>query len=314
DDAFSKIPKHKLEDLALPYEDFNWEAKLLQSYLITVYCDLARIYRGYATRTGGNNETINIGEFTELLTECHVLEGNMSSADLQAVIRALDPKNKNVSAHRALQPSEFLEALVRVGRKKYPVEYADKPLDDIRSFLLAHVASNILLARTNRLTISEAFCLLVDNFILPFAFRSDADIFRHQIEDAAIRRLLVKYSEGLRSLYEKYAVADPKHKTKLERVTAFTFSQCLLDRGVLDMTLTSDKVLGILSKVLRTSKTAAKLSSPSKAGRRAGEDEDVSYAEFEEALIAVACHKFADPYISLESRVEKFLSVYVRER
>ncbi|POM59201.1 hypothetical protein PHPALM_32105 [Phytophthora palmivora] len=52
----------------------------------------------------------------------------------------------------------------------------------------------------------------------------------------------------------------------------------------------------------------------SKAGRRAGEDEDVMYPEFEEALIAIACHKFADPYISLESRVEKFFSVYIRER
>ncbi|GMF12625.1 unnamed protein product [Phytophthora lilii] len=92
-EAFAKIPKHKLQDLALPYEDFTWEAKLLQSYLVTIYCDLARIYRGYATRSGVINETINVGEFTELLTECHVLEGNMTLADLQNIIRAIDPKN-----------------------------------------------------------------------------------------------------------------------------------------------------------------------------------------------------------------------------
>ncbi|GMF12626.1 unnamed protein product [Phytophthora lilii] len=167
----------------------------------------------------------------------------------------------------------------------------------------------------------RAFCLFVDNFILPFAFRSDADLFRHQIEDATIRRLLIKYADDLRNLYDRYAVEDPKHKNTAERVTAFTFIQCLLDRGVLDMTLTSDKVLGILSKVLRSIKSAAP-SGPSqdspflsaKAGGRAGEDDDVMYPEFEEALIAVACHKFPDPYISLESRVEKFFSVYIRER
>uniref|UniRef100_H3HDK1 Uncharacterized protein n=1 Tax=Phytophthora ramorum TaxID=164328 RepID=H3HDK1_PHYRM len=242
-EAFAKIPIHKLQDLALPYEDFAWEAKLLQSYLVTIHCDLARIYRGYATRSGVINETINVGEFTELLTECHVLEGNVTHGDLQSVIRALDPKSKTVSSHRVLPPIEFLEALVRVGRKKYPVE-------------------------TNRVTISEAFCLFVDNFILPFAFRSDADLFRNQLEDASIRRLLIKYTDDLKKLYEKYAVEDPKYKNKADRVTAFTFSQCLLDRGVLDMTLTSDKVLGILSKVLRTAK----------------------------------------------ARVEKFLSVYIRER
>jgi hypothetical protein len=100
-EAFAKIPKHKLQDLALPYEDFAWEAKLLQSYLVTIYCDLARIYRGYATRSGVINETINVGEFTELLAECHVLESNMSAADLQNVIRALDPKNVR-SLHSSL--------------------------------------------------------------------------------------------------------------------------------------------------------------------------------------------------------------------
>ncbi|KAE8979158.1 hypothetical protein PF002_g2966 [Phytophthora fragariae] len=289
-EAFAKIPKHKLQDLALPYEDFTWEAKLLQSYLVTIYCDLARIYRGYATRSGVINETINIGEFTELLTECHVLEGNMTAGDLQNIIRAMDPKSKTVNAHRALPPIEFLEALIRVGRKK-----------------------------TNRVTISEAFCLLIDNFILPFAFRSDADLFRHQLDDATIRRLLIKYADDLKTLYDKYAAEDPKHKNKSERVTAFTFSQCLLDRGVLDMTLTSDKVLGILSKVLRTAKAGGPSgptdsSSSAKGGRRAGEDDDVTYPEFEEALIAVACHKFPDPYTSLESRVEKFFSVYIRER
>ncbi|KAF4034306.1 hypothetical protein GN244_ATG13694 [Phytophthora infestans] len=290
-EAFSKLPKHKLQDLALPYEDFNWEAKLLQSYLVTIYCDLARIYRGYATRSGGSTDTINVGVFVELLTECHVLEGNMTNADLQHIIRVLDPKSKNMNAHRALPPVEFLEVLIRVGRKKYPVE-------------------------TNRVTISETFCLFVDNFILPFAFRSDADLFRQQIEDTTIHRLLIKYTDDLKKLYEKYAVEDPKHKNKNERVTAFTFSQCLLDRGVLDMTLTSDKILGILSKVLRNNggPSASGASPASKGGRRTAEDEDVTYPQFEEALIAVACHKFPDPYVSLESRVEKFFSVYVRER
>ncbi|KAG6949395.1 hypothetical protein JG688_00014647 [Phytophthora aleatoria] len=292
-EAFARLPKHKLQDLALPYEDFTWEAKLLQSYLVTIYCDLARIYRGYATRSNATNDTISVGVFIELLTECHVLEGNMTNADLQNIIRVLDPKNKTMNAHRGLPPVEFLEVLIRVGRKKYPVE-------------------------TNRVTMSEAFCLFVDNFILPFAFRSDADLFRQQIEDTTIHRLLIKYTDDRKKLYEKYAVEDPKHKNKNERVTAFTFSQCLLDRGVLDMTLTSDKILGILSKVLRNTKSAAPSAtdsvSSSKGGRRAGEDEDVTYPQFEEALIAVACHKFPDPYVSLESRVEKFFSVYVRER
>lgn len=95
-EAFSKIPKHKLQDLALPYEDFAWEAKLLQTYLITVYCDLARIYRGYASRHGGSGgtgaETITVGDLTQLLGDCRVLEGGMSEADLHTILKRMDPK------------------------------------------------------------------------------------------------------------------------------------------------------------------------------------------------------------------------------
>jgi len=96
-EAFSKIPKHKIQDLVLPYEDFAWEAKLLQTYLITVYCDLARIYRGYASRQNGGNgsgtsDTITVADLTQLLHECRVLEGGMTETDLHAILRRMDPK------------------------------------------------------------------------------------------------------------------------------------------------------------------------------------------------------------------------------
>lgn len=91
-EAFSKVPKHKIQDLELPFEDFSWETKLLQSYLLTIYCDLARIYRGYATRSGVVNDTITLGDFMELLTECHVLDASFTANDVSAIIRKLDPK------------------------------------------------------------------------------------------------------------------------------------------------------------------------------------------------------------------------------
>lgn len=91
-EAFSKVPKHKIQDLELPFEDFTWETKLLQSYLLTIYCDLARIYRGYATRNGVMNDVISLGDFMELLTECRVLDANFTANDVSAIIRKLDPK------------------------------------------------------------------------------------------------------------------------------------------------------------------------------------------------------------------------------
>lgn len=112
-EALAKIPKHKLLDLALPFEDFAWEMKLLQSYLTTIYCDLARIYRGYATRhgaAGGGNEMMSLGDFLEMLTECRILDtggassggvaggrssgaASLTAADVQqGIMKKIDPK------------------------------------------------------------------------------------------------------------------------------------------------------------------------------------------------------------------------------
>lgn len=169
------------------------------------------------------------------------------------------------------------------------------------------------------MTLSEAFCLLVDNSLLPLAFRADADLFQQQLEDTKIRRLLLKFTDALRDLYNDYAVEGGKFLgagasassstaaggRRRPRMTAFTFSQCLLDRNVLDMTFNSEKVLAVVQRVART---ATKETGPVvDVG-----SEEITFDEFQEAMVVVACYKFPDPYSSLESRLEKFLTVYVR--
>ncbi|KAF1315608.1 hypothetical protein FI667_g15941, partial [Globisporangium splendens] len=313
-EAFSKVPRHKLQDLELPFEDFAWEMKLLQSCLLTIYCDLACIYRGYATRSGIVNETISLGDIIELLDDCRVLDATFTANDVYNIIKKIDPKQTNLSAHRVVAPVDFLEAIVRVARKKYTAEH-------------------------HRITLSEAIYLFTDNFILPFAFRADADLFRKQVEEPKIQRLLIKHADELKDLYSKYAVEDTKKKgatRKRPRMTAFTFSQCLLDKGIQDVTFNSEKVLALLRKVVRTKRAHDGSSSSSNNGSTttsanssiglltmsalagstvnlmgASEDDELAYEEFEEATITIACHKFPDPYISLESRVEKFLALYV---
>ncbi|KAJ0399627.1 hypothetical protein P43SY_008824 [Pythium insidiosum] len=327
-EAFAKIPRARLTDLELPFEDFAWETKLLQSYLVTIYCDLARIYRGYAARRDGGT-FLTVGDLLELLGECRVLDATtLATQDVYNVIRKIDPKiTGTVSNHRVLTPLEFLEALVRVARRKFSAE-------------------------THRITLSEAFCLLVDNSILPFAFRSDADLFRKQLEDPKIRRLLIKFSDELRELFARYAIEGHRRHaagsasgtgqghsggagSRRARISAFAFSQCLLDRNVQDVSLNSEKVLSIVQRVARTHKKereamATSSSSSSSASSSSavnasfsalpiaaamalpGDDDEMTFEEFEEALVAIACFKFPDPYISLESRLEKFLVFYIR--
>ncbi|TMW64051.1 hypothetical protein Poli38472_014168 [Pythium oligandrum] len=294
-EAFAKLPRGtKLLDLAQPYEDMNWESKLLQSYLLTVYCDLARIYRGYAMRVDVANHSITFGDLLEMLTECRVVDASFTAADVHTVFRKVDTKlTGNVSTSRPVTPLEYIEALLRVGRRKYTAEH-------------------------HRITLSESFCLLVDNCILPFAFRSDADIFRKQLEDPKIRRLLLKFADELRDLYARYAVEREesgaqalRKRTKRPRMSAFAFSQCLLDKNVQDVTLNSEKVLAVVQRVARTAKKELEGGAGTVPGKASDEDE-LTYDEFQEAMVVIACYKFPDPYISLESRLEKFLTFYLR--
>lgn len=216
---------------------------------------------------------------------------------------------------RSITPNEFLEALIRTARRMYSGEYVF-----VTFFLVSCVNITLVDRRHHRVTLSEAFCLLMENFILPFAFRADADVFRKQVEDPKIRRLLLKFADELRELYASYAVDDVRRRAarKRPRVTAFTFSQCLLDHNVQDVSFNSEKVLSVVQRVARTCKKEAEelqqnvINSGGVPMLTMPEEDELTFEEFEEAMIVTACYKFPDPYSSLESRVEKFLTFYVR--
>lgn len=96
-EAFARAPpRQRLADIELPFEDAAWESKLLQTYLGSVYCDLARIYRGYATRSDPSNTQMSVGELTELLTECRVLDGMyLAAGDVQGIMKkVMDTKGQ----------------------------------------------------------------------------------------------------------------------------------------------------------------------------------------------------------------------------
>ncbi|TYZ62245.1 hypothetical protein PybrP1_011586 [[Pythium] brassicae (nom. inval.)] len=301
-EAFAKVPKHKLQDVELPFEDFAWETKLLQSFLLTIHCDLARIYRGYANRHGVVNEFLSAGDFMELLTECRVLDAHVTAADINAVLKRVDPKQTSASAHRALPPPDFLEALVRVARMKYTAEC-------VRPERGPHGVGDVY----------------------------ERPVTHARVEEPKIRRLLVRFADELKELYARYAAEDPKKRRKRPRMTAFAFCQCLVDKGIQDASFSSEKVLALLNKVVRIKREtdaegsgagahpgsstasaaptvpgAALATGLSIASIGATEDDEVAFSEFEEAMVAIACYKFPDPYISLESRVEKFFSFYIR--
>jgi hypothetical protein len=171
-----------------------------------------------------------------------------------------------------------------------------------------------------RVPLSEAFTLLLDTYIFPYAFRSDAALFAARAADVRTKHLLLQYATEIRDLYALYATDDPRRRgpKRAARLTAATLTQCLKDRQVLDATLTSDVVQSIVRRVTRAKLDgAAGGSGPATASNTASkllavQVVELSVEEFEHALTVVACYKHPDPYASLETRLELFLARYIR--
>ncbi|ETV73283.1 hypothetical protein H257_11821 [Aphanomyces astaci] len=288
-EGFLVVPREKLKSVLFANEDSKWELDMLQGYLNSVFNDLARIYRGYASRSTNADDDVAVmsqGDLLELLSECNVPDANFALADMADILVDVTQtksaaENGVVDVNRALLPVEFIEALIRIARKRY---------------------SGV----TKKTALSESFCLLVDNQILPFAYQSDADKFRKQMESPGIRSLMIKYLDDLKTLFGKYSFIDAngggnKKMRKQLRMTGHSLVKFVADKSIEDVAFTNDRVMQVVGHVCQ--------------GRTLSKTElmqrDVTFEAFQEAMVAMACHKFPDPYLSVENRFEKFANLYI---
>ncbi|OQS01426.1 hypothetical protein ACHHYP_01069 [Achlya hypogyna] len=288
-DGFLYVPQERIMSILFDHEDAKWELDMLQGYLNSVYNDLSRIYRSYACRgTTSEVAVMSFGSLLELLTECNIPDNNnFSLKDMEAIFNAVtetklelnnpDPEAPNIDVNRALMPSEFVEVLIRVARKRYSGLYKTTAL-------------------------SESFCLLVDNQILPYAYQSDSEKFRKQMESPGLRNLMVKYLDDLKALFTRYSVDQgAKKKSKQTKMTAHTLMKFVSDRSLEDDSFTSERALQIVGHACRA-RTLSKTELM---------QQEVSFEAFQEAMVAMACHKNPDPYISIENRFQKFATMYI---
>ncbi|KAG9398820.1 hypothetical protein AC1031_014136 [Aphanomyces cochlioides] len=288
-EGFLVVPRDKLKGIIFSSEDLKWEFDMLQGYVNSVFNDLARIYRGYAARStssAANESTacMSQGDLVDLLKECNIPDTNFALTDLAEILVEVTQskaaaEGNVVDVHRALMPAEFIEALIRIARKRYSGLYKKTPL-------------------------SESFCLLIDNQILPYAYQSDADKFRKQVESPGIRCLLVKYLDDMKTLFAKYSLDgrdSSKKNRKQSRMTAQSLLKFVTDKNIEDFSFTNDRIMQVVGHVCQ-GRTLSKTELMSK---------EISFEAFQEAMIAMACYKFPDPYLSIENRFEKFANMYI---
>ncbi|EQC34391.1 hypothetical protein SDRG_08161 [Saprolegnia diclina VS20] len=285
-EGFLLVPHDRIGSILFDHEDAKWEIDMLQGYLNSVYNDLSRIYRSYASR-GATTEVgvMSYGGLLELLSECNIPDNNFALKDMEGIFAAVtDTKPDNtadgdaviVDVNRALLPAEFIEALIRIARKRYSGQYKTTAL-------------------------SESFCLLVDNQILPYAYQNDAEKFQKQMESPGLRNMLIKYQDDMKALFTRYSVDQGKKKTKTTKMTAYTLMKFVSDRSLEDDVFTNERALQVVGHAVRAraiSKTELM-------------QQEITFDAFQETMVAMACHKNPDPYVSVENRFQKFATMYI---
>jgi hypothetical protein len=256
----------------------------IETFLASHHASLRRIYKAYAAQ-GGGGVAIKQEQFIKFCKDCKIPDKKFTEHMLPIVfIRANwdDPnadKSKKVAA--VLNPSEYIEALVRLAAAKYTA------------------SDDILPRKVKR---------LVDHHVLPHAQRSDVDNFRRSLRTEEMQSVLKKHESNLMSTFKKYAQAELSHKAASatfgdvhkDTINYSEFSVFMKDKKLLDATLSNKMVVGIFNNVQSEAEAVS-------------EDDmmalEMDYGEFCEAIIAIAAWKMPSPFLAFDQRVDTFLSM-----
>lgn len=97
-----------------------------------------------------------------------------------------------VPCHRVLQPDAWVQALIRLAAMRYNVVGAPSPVKRKRGKRGAHVRS----ARASTpsgsgLTLCQAVVMLLEDHILPYAYRTNAGEFRRSVDTPMVHPIVV---------------------------------------------------------------------------------------------------------------------------
>ena len=308
---YSKLKRERIQDILFPKasspktnnkkkskskpqptdeEEDDIEAQVEKDVLITEeflsqhHVALRRIYKAYAAQ-GGGGVAIKQEIFLKFCKDCKIPDKKFTEHMLPIVfIRAnwddpnesKDPKNKRVAA--ALNPSEWVEALVRCANGKYLEEKS-------------------LYKKIKR---------LIEVHVLPHAQRSDVDAFRRNMKTEEMSQVLKKHEDNLLATFKKYAQAELSHGVQStfgdvskDTINVNEFNVFMKEKKLLDSSLSNKMVLGIFNNVQ---------SEGDALNENDLESLEMDYSEFTEAIIAIAAWKMPSPFLAFDQRVDMFLS------
>jgi hypothetical protein len=305
-DQFQKLSYRKMETLMGKEINPEQEFETLKSYCGECFDELRKVYSAYGA-LGGGGGSVSFYEFSSLVRDCNLLNPNWTNADLTLVFVKTNIEIDEETGERieidhnpdsALTTTEFVEILIRIAHGLYK----NKPLQS-HEMVDNSGNSNSALSTSAR-TITQCMSTLMETNILPYAKRSDAEEFRKKLKNGNVKSIFQKYGERIESVFEKYAKADVDQNftsdgTGNERadmtMNMREFQQMCKEKRI---AIPHRKIQSVFQNV-QNDDTAF-----------ADDDEmdaEVDFSEFQEAVAAIACIVYPDPYTPMEQRIEMLL-------
>jgi hypothetical protein len=261
----------------------------------------------------GDATSMSISEFWEVIRDCEL---GKQASDTSAIKKDLfqkifdradaleegddpDKVSTNNIGDSEVTPDGFINALIEISLRKYKKQ----PV------------------------YSKRFELLLTKSILPKACRTNTDSFRKDISQDDVQSVFKKYAIKLRAVFESYAKQKIKRmKKKKNNDEDGNGGSNELDMGLPEWMkwckdfklitrsgdMKNDFSDEIASKVFRNVQAGGD-DPDDDGGSVGGGDDSLIYLEYVEALAAVACFKFVNPYIPLATKLEQFLKEYIDE-
>ena len=330
-------------------DDPRKEIAAVTGVLESHFIDLKRIYRHYSCAEPGSAGTMDLNEMWMLAKDTKLLsESNLTLHTVQDLFvitsEAFSQKSKTAGSmpgksHRSrvnsqatgksasemeLMAPEYVEMLVRI---------ADVKFQGIASAFSDGSGTAV----TDRLTLSQCLAKLLDENIIPYACRSDADRFRRDLSSLQVKAVFRRHRDRLQSLFKHWCVPGEDH---MDTSRWRSFAR---DRNFLSEAFTEAELFSVFNKIqdeegaLLASAGGLTLSSNPKKRKgkdfstKGGEDEstandgaakqadrqeavaigqlndEMTFSEFSEGLAAIAVYKDPDPYLPMHQKIESFL-------
>lgn len=242
---------------------------------------LREIFKHYSSSKSGGTNGVDLKGLLKLFQECKLRSKEFAPFHLETIFNN-HLEDKSRGDDRSLAPHEFIEVLILCAFTKF---------------------------RQAASSLSEQMLLLIDLHLKPNACNDAESMFQKMAYSSPVRQVLDQHQKELFYIFQLYAFLDMSTTEAMQKENTMNiteFQMLLEDCGFLDLTLTEVAVQQIFQGIQQNA-TADDGAEEAVDVEGVNDDEEMSFSEFLDGLVAVAAYKFPDPFTPLSSRINTFL-------